>query len=321
MSTNNNYVGYSRNSRRVRTAVRALSVAGGGATALLTTISAYVGYRAVKPRRRLMLEVSPGLILSPESISFNSTDGLKLSGHFYPAQNDGRTIIICHGFHGGAVDLHDAALSLQGRGFNIFTFDFRGCGSSGGRTTSVGYYEVRDLLGAVDYIKQRPEVNANLIGVHGFSMGGATAIIAAASSLDIKAIITDSAFANLDHLLATNFRHFYRLPKFPFKPTTVLASKVFSNTVNKRVHPDKALAKMNKEERNIPLFIIHGELDRAIPVAQAQRLYDLHQGSKELWIVPDANHVVAMYADHEEYLDRVAGFFNRYLRQPTPNLV
>ncbi len=316
----NNYVGYSRNSRRVRTAVAALSVAGGGATAIVTTISAYVGYKAVRPRRRLMSEVSPDLLLPPENVSFNSTDGLKLSGHFYPAQTDGRTIIICHGFHGAAVDLHDASLSLQARGLNIFTFDFRGCGASAGRTTSVGYYEVRDLLGAVEYVKQRPEVNSGLIGVHGFSMGGATAIIAAANSHDIKAIITDSAFANLDHLLATNFRHFYRLPKFPFKPTAVLASKVFSNTVTKRVHPDKALVRMGQEGRNIPLFIIHGGQDKAIPVEQAHRLHELHQGPKELWIVPDANHVVAKYADHDEYLNRVVGFFNRHLRQNNPNL-
>lgn len=44
---------YERNRQRLRTAVKAISVAGGGATALVTTISAFVGYKAVRPRRRV----------------------------------------------------------------------------------------------------------------------------------------------------------------------------------------------------------------------------------------------------------------------------
>jgi alpha-beta hydrolase superfamily lysophospholipase len=289
----------------------------GGATALgVNAVSAFVGYKVVKPARRVLAEDATEE-LPREKVTFPSRDGrLNLSGYFYPTTDSRAAIILCHGFHGGAVDTHPAASIARESGYNTLTFDFRGCGESGGKTTSVGYWEVGDLLGAIDYLKSRPEVDPEKICVYGFSMGGAVAILAAEREPAIKAIITDAAFASLDALLSVKFNVFYRLPRFPFRYTAVWWSRWFSQTTGKKVDPLKALQKMAAESRGIPHFVIHGQSDDIIPVDNATLIYEKTPGpTKDLWLVPEAGHVAAGYFDQHAYMARVCEFLDPIMRK------
>jgi dipeptidyl aminopeptidase/acylaminoacyl peptidase len=64
-------------------------------------------------------------------------------------------------------------------------------------------------------------------------------------------------------------------------------------------------------------MLIHGEQDALIPVEQAYELreFALAAGNRdvELWVVPLANHVGAIGALREEYVRRVAAFFDEHL--------
>jgi uncharacterized protein len=282
-----------------------------GATALgINAVSAFVGYKVVKPARRVLTEDRPGL-LPREKVSFKSRDGrLTLSGYFYPTTASRATIILCHGFHGGAVDTHKAATIGQAYGYNTFTLDFRGCGESEGKTTSVGYWEVEDLLGALDYLRTRPELDPAKVCVYGYSMGGAVAILAAERDPAIRAVITDAAFASLDGLLSVKFKLFYRLPRFPFRYTAVWWSRWFSRTNGKQVDPVAALKRMAAEGRALPHLIIHGEADDIIPVDNAHLIYENSPGPKSLWIVPEAGHVAAGYYDEQGYMAKLCEFLD-----------
>lgn len=282
-----------------------------GATALgVNAISAFVGYKVVKPARRVLAEEATGQ-LPREKVTFQSHDGrLKLSGYFYPNPASQAAIILGHGFHGGAVDTDRAATIAQASGYNTLTLDFRGCGESEGKTTSVGYWEVEDLLGAIDYIRSRPEVDPEKICLYGFSMGGAVAIMAAEREPAIKAIITDAAFASLDGLLAVKFKFFYRLPAFPFRHTAVWWSRWFSQTTGKRVDPVEALKRMAAEGRQLPHLIIHGQADDVIPVDNAHQIYEHSPGPKSLWLVDEAGHVAAGYYDEQAYMAKICEFLD-----------
>lgn len=287
-----------------------------GATALgINAVSAFVGYKVVKPVRRVLAEDATEE-LPREKVTFSSRDGrLKLNGYFYPTAESRAAIILCHGFHGGAVDTHPAASIARASGYNTLTLDFRGCGESEGQTTSVGYWEVQDLLGAIDYLKSRPEVDPEKICVYGYSMGGAVAILAAEREPAIKAIITDAAFASLDALLSVKFNVFYRLPRFPFRYTAVWWSRWFSQTTGKRVDPLEALKRMAAEERGIPHLVIHGQNDDVIPVDNATLLFETTPGPrKDLWLVSEAGHVAAGYYDSHAYMAKVCEFLDPIMK-------
>ncbi len=301
----------------VKASVIALSALSGASAAGVTAVSAFVGYKVVRPARRKHGEAEEILPaqLPPEKVQFKSADGkLNLCGYFYPSPQSKAGIILCHGFHGGAVDTHKPALFAQAHGYNALTLDFRGCGESEGGTTSVGFWEVEDLLGAIDYLKSRPEVDPERMALYGYSMGGAVAILAAERNPLIKAVVTDAAFASLDSLLLVNFRYFYRLPAFPFRHTAVWWSRRFNNTMGKRVDPVEALKKMRAEGRRLPHLIIHGGKDLSIPVSDAHVLYEHSPGPKHLWILPQAAHVVGSYLDPQEYMNRISVFLDPLLK-------
>ena len=302
----------------IKNSVIALSALSGTSAAAVTAVSAFVGYKVVKPSRRVMTQTEEQHLeeqLPPQKVSFKSADGrLTLSGYFYPTTQSKAVIVLCHGFHGGAVDTHRPARMAQVSGYNALTFDFRGCGESEGNTTSVGFWEVEDLLGAIEYALSRPEVDPNRLAVYGYSMGGAVTILAAARQPLIKAIVTDCAFASLDALLSSNFGYFYRLPNFPFRHTAVWWSRRFSQTAGKRVDPVEALKEMSEAGRRLPHLVIHGQKDRGIGVENAHLLYEYSPGPKRLWIVPEAGHVVATSLPPTEYMAQIDTFLFPILR-------
>ena len=302
-----------RPGRRTAIAVSALS---GGTAAAVTAFSAYMAYKVVRPQRKTLETHAEGGLLPAQKVCFKSSDGLNLSGYFYPHPYAHEAILICHGFHGSSDDFQDPAITLQNLGYNVLTFDFRSCGGSEGRTSSAGFWEVRDVLGAIAYLKNRPEVDPQVIGLYGFSMGGATVIMAAAQSPDVKAVIADSAFASLDEVLDACVKHFFGLPSFPFATTTAWFGERFAKMVLKQVRPFEALAQIKHSGRQLPLFLIHGENDSVVPVSQVYKLYEVAAEPKQLWIVPNCRHVVAHHHDRAEYVGRIAAFFDKYLKTP-----
>lgn len=299
----------------------AASAFSGVGVAAVTAVSAFVGYKVVKPARRMLTEEAQAVkelavsLPAPQKVSFKSADSrLNLCGYFYPSPGSRSAIILCHGFHGGAVDTHKPACFAQANGYNALTLDFRGCGESDGKTTSVGVWEVEDLLGALEYLRSRPEIDPARIAVYGYSMGGAVAIMAAQRDPGIRALVTDCAFASLDTLLAVNFSFFYRLPHFPFRHTAVWWSRQFSNTSGRRVDPIDALQKMGEEGRQLPHLIIHGQKDPCIPVDNAHLLYEQSPGPKQLWVVPEAEHVVGAFYNPHDYMARICLFLDPLLK-------
>ena len=80
---------------------------------------------------------------------------------------------------------------LTRNGIAVLRMDDRGFGGSTGdfSTSTTGDFAT-DALAAVDYLKNRKEIDVNQIGLIGHSEGGATAVIAASQSTDVKFIIS-----------------------------------------------------------------------------------------------------------------------------------
>ena len=172
---------------------------------------------------------------------------------------------------------------------------------------SAGYYEQRDLLGAIDYVKGR---GFEHIGVLGFSMGAVTTLIAAASSSDIDAVVADSSFADLKDVMEPEFSKRTKFPKF-FLPALLFIVKIMYSVDFSAVKPIELVSEIAPR----PAFFIHGQLDETFPLEHAYRLHQAGQNPQnQLWIVPQAGHVRAYATCPEEYMNKITAFFDGILR-------
>lgn len=241
--------------------------------------------------------------LQYEEVAFQSADGIKLSGWFVPNNKAKATIIVMHGYPADKANLLGIAEFLA-RDFNVFLFDFRSFGNSEGTYTTAGYLEKNDLLGAIVYLGK--EKNITEIGLYGFSLGGAAALMA--NHRNVKAIVTDSAYANLSHIVEHMYRIFFVF-KYPLTYLTKLYGILFLGLDFGKVSPVDSIKNID-----VPILLIHSEKDSQIPVGEARLLHTANKKS-ELWIVDNADHGMTHAVNPEEYEKRVVGFFKENLNK------
>jgi len=245
---------------------------------VLGGISTYVGWSLTHPQRN-PVKGDPGeLGLSYQNISFPSrVDHLRLSGWYLPAPQAKAAIIVAHGYKGNRCNDKPelpVAQALVEKGFSVLMFDFRDSGLSDGSLVSVGDFEQRDLLGAVDYAK---ELGHQKIGVIGYSMGAATTAIVAAQDKDIQAIILDSPFADLKTYLEVNMPHWTGLPNIPFTSIILEEIPLLTGIDLERVSPIKAMESLKQE----PILFIAGDADTTIPMENSKQLLQAVNNPKD----------------------------------------
>ena len=268
----------------------------------LILFSLFTFYMSIHPQKIITNLVPSDLGLKYEDITFRSTDGIKLSGWFIPTNKTKTAIIVLHGYPADKANLLATAEFLA-EDFNVFLFDFRSFGKSEGRYTTAGYLEINDLLGAINFLEK--EKNITKLGLYGFSLGGAVALMS--NHENIGAIAADSAYAKLSHMVEHMYRIFF-IFKYPLAYLTKLYGILFLN-----VDIDDASPVDNIKNIKVPILLIHAEKDSQIPVNEA---YLLHNANKkaELWIVKNAEHGTTHSIAQEEYEKKVVEFFKNNLK-------
>lgn len=139
-----------------------------------------------------------------QDVTFTTPDGLTLHGWFIPARVPSDAdpaaprpaVLHAHG-NAGNVSVHDAfSRFIADAGIHVLLFDYRGYGRSARTTALRRDALLEDTLTALDYLRSRPDVDADRIGAYGVSLGGAFALAAAAARPeDIAAVCTVAAFS------------------------------------------------------------------------------------------------------------------------------
>lgn len=271
-------------------------------------ISIFLGHSMTRVERVPVTENPSQLGLDYREVSFTSTDDeLNLHGWLLPVPGSQKVIIMVHGADQHRADpsigMLTMASELVDHGYNILMFDLRGHGESEGNMMSAGYYERRDLTGAIAYVK---ELGFHQVGVIGFSVGAVTALMTAAENSDIRAIVADSCFTDLEDLMAPEFSKRTKLPRF-FLPPVLFVVKLIYGVDFHAIRPIDSVPLMAQ----IPVFFIQGDLDETV---LPDHVYDLYQASQnpqnEMWLVPGAGHVKAYQTYPAEYIHRITSFFD-----------
>ncbi|MDP3766117.1 MAG: hypothetical protein Q8R04_06410, partial [Nanoarchaeota archaeon] len=109
---------------------------------------------SIKPGKWPVYFTPESLNLKYENVTFEASDGLKLKGWLIQGNKGNDTIIVMHGYPTNKADVLPFSMFLLEK-FNVFLFDFRGFGESGGKYTTAGYKEIKDFDAAVAYLKGR----------------------------------------------------------------------------------------------------------------------------------------------------------------------
>lgn len=265
--------------------------------------------QVIRSPRELRPDDWKAYTLQPEFVRFTATDGVTLSGAFIRGRQRA-TLLLLHGYGHSKVQLLPQAKLLHDAGFNVFLFDFRGSGESGGDFITFGEEEQRDLTGAVRYLHSRSDVDHQHLGIFGYSMGGSVALLKGSELPEVKAIAVDSSYAEFRSLIEGNFRAYLgRMPFFPLGTLVLYIIKVRTGAYLHDVRPWQAAKKIS----NIPLLIIHGTKDATVPVWDAMRVQASAQGPTELLLVQGAGHTTTYATAGQKYSRKLVDFFSTHL--------
>jgi pimeloyl-ACP methyl ester carboxylesterase len=291
-----------------------------GAIAALATLAAlaaagllaftYLHARTLlRPYRKPLPSSLDELGLPLEEVCIPGPQGT-LTGWYLSARND-CTLICCHGIHDNAAQWWQQVARLHARdGYGALMFDFAGHGRSDGTTVTFGVREQEDVRAALDYLRTRGDVNMERIGLLGYSLGAITAVLFAAQHPEVRAVVVESAFADLQRDIAAVFRRYTGLPPFPFAQLVVFWAERQTGARLAEVRPAQVIGRISPR----PVLIISDlKDDLADEPYDGEHLY-LNAGQpKELWQVPDAGHIQAFTLRPEEWIARVGDFLDRYL--------
>jgi pimeloyl-ACP methyl ester carboxylesterase len=292
-------------------------------------LSVYIATRLAYEAPKPLIGTPAAEGLDYRDITFPSReDHLQISGWFIPGHlpsgrlTTNRTIIMVHGSRQNRTDPAAGALALSAQfarhGFAVLAFDMRGMGVSPPAPFSLGYFEQRDVLGAVDFLCSGllpyPELGrTHAIGGWGISMGAATLLLAAAREPAIQAVVSDSAYAAISPILEREVPKSASLPPL-FTPGALLAAHALYGMDFYAVRPVDIVASIAPR----PIFFLHGDGDDYMPPPNMGLLVDTARTASnaqvQSWLCPGVkHHAQCFHVEGAAYVTRLVTFFTAAL--------
>jgi len=247
-------------------------------------------------------------------VEFPSSDGVVLKGWYVPAASAAHgTIVYCHGLNRTRIEMLPMAAFGHQLGYEGLLFDLRHQGASGGELTTLGYQERLDVIAAVRYALYQQRAARPVI-LWGVSMGAAAALLAAAESPDVDAVISDSSFASLRATIEHHWKLFFHLPSFPIADEMVYWIAWRGDFRPSDFDLINAVIRIG----NRPILFVALQDDRRMPPSIAQALYS-HAASpkKALIVLPGHRHGEGFNQAREQYETAVRQFLSS-LGMPQP---
>ncbi|MBR5519719.1 MAG: alpha/beta fold hydrolase [Clostridia bacterium] len=243
--------------------------------------------------------------LTREAFTVTADDGTRISCELvsppHPTERP-KIVIFVHGFGFTRSAAMKYLAFFQKRGYYAVLFDHRNCGESGGKFTTFGAQEHRDLIRIVDAVCDRFGADA-VIGTVGESMGGATVLLHAAKDARVAFTVADCAYADCRAQLRFTLSKRARWLAPVLLP---LADRMVGLRAHFRfadVSPERELAAL---KRPLPILFAHGTADRVVPFDHHDRLVSAYHGPKLTLIGQDSRHTRSA-VDHPEQYDAAIG--------------
>lgn len=271
-----------------------------------------VARQLVSPIRKPLERTPEQFGLPVEDVRIAGPRG-QIAAWYTPSRN-GCTLICCHGIHDNRGQWVEQVARLRERsGYGAVIFDFAGHGHSEGDLVTFGVREREDVTAVVAWLRGRGDVDMRGLAIIGYSLGAITATLAAARMPELRALVIESGFADVQHDIDRLFTRFVRLPAFPLARLVIFWGQRLADARLSDIRPAQVIGQISPR----PVLIISDLKDGlADEPYDGERLYAAAGEPKELWQVEDAGHVAAFWQRPEEWVARVGDFLDRWVAAP-----
>ena len=245
-----------------------------------------------------------------ERVELRARDGVRLVGHWFPAERPKRVILAVHGWRTNwARDFGAMIPFLLEEGCCVLCVDQRAQGESGGEVIGFGLLERWDVLDWLEKLDGFDSVAGLPVYLAGVSMGATTVLMAAGQPLPdrVRGIVADCGFTSLPDIWEVVWKRSQPLPYALWRDTLLrlaaqrLGCDPYAETT------ETALARAA-----VPVLFVHGLDDRFVPPEMTKRAYLACAAPKRLLGIPGAGHALSFQTDPETYQNALKQFWHDF---------
>ena len=247
-------------------------------------------------------EVGEPVGLPWQAVRIATARGRSLFGWFIPAGERAPALAIVHGWGGNAELMLPLAAPLHRAGYALLFFDARCHGRSDGDSFASLPRFAEDLGAAVDWLRDRPEVVAERVGVLGHSVGAGAALLLASRRDDLAAAVSLSAFAHP----AAMMRRWLAAKGLPYRPLGAYVLWYVQRVIGHRfddIAPCRTIARVG-----CPVLIAHGHDDATVPVSDAEQIHASRGAARARLLLMPGGH--DEYPELARHLGALIGFLD-----------
>lgn len=199
------------------------------------------------------------------------------------ATNARGTAFLFHGYSDCKSGTLPEASAFHGLGWNVWLTDFAGSGGSGGRSTSIGFHEARDVVRVLHMAESRGAPRPYVL--YGMSMGAAAALRATAElGAQPDGLILASVFERMTGAIGARFNAM-GLPAWPTAQTMAFWGGLQQGMNGLAWNPVDLAPRVR-----VPTLLLHGRLDTRAPLIMASNVMVRLAGPAELAVFETAAH-------------------------------
>jgi uncharacterized protein len=203
-------------------------------------------------------------LVDAQEISIETPDGEQLVGWYRPADVGKPMVLFFHGKGGTMSNRKSRWKTYVELGYGILFFDYRGFGDSSGKPTEIGLKT--DALSAFDWLSVRNKTGKDIV-LTAESMGTGLAVYVAAQR-PISGVSLMSGYSSIADVAAA---------RYWWAPVNLLLVDRFDTLPF-------------AERIAAPLLLQHGEVDRTIPIAFSQLLFEHVAATKKFIVRKNLGH-------------------------------
>jgi putative redox protein len=207
------------------------------------------------------------------------------------------------------------AEGLVGHGFAVLRFDFTGLGGSGGDFANTDFSSnVADLLKAADYLRERYQAPALLVG---HSLGGAAVLAAASDIPEARAVATIGAPAEPAHVAA----HLEAArPEIEARGEAEVTLAGRSFCIRKEFLDDIEGQKLEAAIAGLrkALIVFHAPRDEIVGIENAEKIFKAAKHPKSFVSLDSADHMLGRKGDAHWVAGVLAAWAARFIEPGEP---